>query len=128
MKPSEDDISPGSIYLMVDISPGSICRRAFTFNNTLPLGAPAAEVYFRLSKTCHIFLEIVLQDALISETGCMLHFFASPPPFSSLVHDFYRTQVNLGSDLWVRMSQTKTPCVDLTDVTLADEDYQLNTN
>ena len=39
---------------------------------------------------------------------------------------FYRTQVNLGSDLWVRMSQTnkqtKRPFVDLTDVTLADED------
>ena len=72
-----------------DISLGAICRRAFTFNNTLPLGAPAAEVYFRLSKTCHIFLEIVLQDALISETGCLLHFFASPPPFSSLMLDFF---------------------------------------
>ena len=35
---------------------------------------------------------------------------------------FYRTQVNLGSDLWVRMSLSKRPCVDLTDVTLADED------
>ena len=39
---------------------------------------------------------------------------------------FYRTQVNLGSDLWVRMSVrhklTETPCADLTDVTLADED------
>ena len=35
---------------------------------------------------------------------------------------FYRTQVNLGSDLWVRMSLRPTPCVDLTDVTLADED------
>ena len=31
---------------------------------------------------------------------------------------FYRTQVSLGSDLWVLMS----PCADLTDVTLADED------
>ena len=41
------------------------------------------------------------------------------PPF-----DFYRTQVNLGSDSWVRMSvrHSLTPCVDLTDVTLADED------
>ena len=36
---------------------------------------------------------------------------------------FYRTQVNLGSDSWVRMSVTKSnTCVDLTDVTLADED------
>ena len=39
---------------------------------------------------------------------------------------FYRTQVNLGSDLWVRMSVCLSvrhrPCADLTDVTLADED------
>ena len=36
---------------------------------------------------------------------------------------FYRTQVNLGSDSWVRMSvRESTTCVDLTDVTLADED------
>ena len=37
-------------------------------------------------------------------------------------HSFYRTQVNLGSDLWVRMSETNRRCADLTDVTLADED------
>ena len=35
---------------------------------------------------------------------------------------FYRTQVNLGSDLWVRLSVPATPFGDLTDVTLADED------
>ena len=35
---------------------------------------------------------------------------------------FYRTQVNLGSDLWVRMSLTTRCFADLTDVTLADED------
>ena len=35
---------------------------------------------------------------------------------------FYRTQVSLGSDLWVRFSLTKPLCADLTDVTLADED------
>ena len=35
---------------------------------------------------------------------------------------FYRTQVNLGSDLWVQMSVSEGRCVDLTDVTLADED------
>ena len=35
---------------------------------------------------------------------------------------FYRTQVNLGYDLWVRMSVSEGRCVDLTDVTLADED------
>ena len=35
---------------------------------------------------------------------------------------FYRTQVYLESDLWVRMSVTTRPCWDLTDVTLADED------
>ena len=35
---------------------------------------------------------------------------------------FYRTQVYLGSDLWVRVSLTEGPCSDLTDVTLADED------
>ena len=34
---------------------------------------------------------------------------------------FYQTQVNLGSDLWVRMSLTDV-WLDLTDVTLADED------
>ena len=26
------------------------------------------------------------------------------------------------SDLWIRLFQTDTPCADLTDVTLADED------
>ena len=35
--------------------------------------------------------------------------------------DFYRTQVNLGSDSWVRMSVSDV-WLDLTDVTLADED------
>ena len=36
---------------------------------------------------------------------------------------FYRTQVSLGSDLWVRrMSVTPILFADLTDVTLADED------
>ena len=39
---------------------------------------------------------------------------------------FYRTQVSLGSDLWVLMSLTHSvhprPFADLTDVTLADED------
>ena len=45
-----------------------------------------------------------------------------------MVHDIlililYQTQVNLGSDSWVRMSVTESnTCVDLTDVTLADED------
>ena len=34
---------------------------------------------------------------------------------------FYRTQVNLGSDSWVRMSVSDV-WLDLTDVTLADED------
>ena len=34
----------------------------------------------------------------------------------------YRTQVNLGSDLWVWMSVTHTPLWNLTDVTLADEE------
>ena len=35
----------------------------------------------------------------------------------------YRTQVNLGSDLWVRMSVSEyATFADLTDVTLADED------
>ena len=38
---------------------------------------------------------------------------------------FYRTQVNLGSDSWVRMSvspSVREVWLDLTDVTLADED------
>ena len=30
--------------------------------------------------------------------------------------------MSLESDLWIRLSETETPCVDLTDVTLADED------
>ena len=30
--------------------------------------------------------------------------------------------MSLESDLWVRLSETETPCVDLTDVTLANED------
>ena len=33
--------------------------------------------------------------------------------------NFYRTQVNLGSDLWVRMSVSLRRFADLTDVTLA---------
>ena len=35
---------------------------------------------------------------------------------------FYRTQVSLGSDLWVLMSVSARRFADLTDVTLADED------
>ena len=35
---------------------------------------------------------------------------------------FYRTQVYLGSDLWVLIYETQTPFWNLTDVTLADED------
>ena len=35
---------------------------------------------------------------------------------------FYWTQINLGSDLWVRVSLTHRRFADLTDVTLADED------
>ena len=34
----------------------------------------------------------------------------------------YRTQVSLGSDLWVQISLTERLFADLTDVTLADED------
>ena len=41
---------------------------------------------------------------------------------SFMISDFYRTQVYLGSDLWVRVSLTERPFWDLTDVTLADED------
>ena len=36
--------------------------------------------------------------------------------------DFYRTQVSLGSDLWVLMSVTHRLFADLTDATLADDD------
>ena len=39
-----------------------------------------------------------------------------------LLYIFYRTQVSLGSDLWVLMSLTPRGFADLTDVTLADED------
>ena len=42
---------------------------------------------------------------------------------SKICHNFYRTQVNLGSDSWVRMSVSEwATFVDLTDVTLADDD------
>ena len=37
-------------------------------------------------------------------------------------NNFYRTQVNLGSDSWVRLSLRHRRCADLTDVTLSDED------
>ena len=37
-------------------------------------------------------------------------------------NSFPMQNINLGSDLWVRMSVTERLCVDLTDVTLADED------
>ena len=44
-------------------------------------------------------------------------------------HYSYRTQVYLGSDLWVQVSLTdkltQRPFADLTDVTLADEDTKL---
>ena len=36
--------------------------------------------------------------------------------------NFYRTQVYVGSDLWVRVSKTPTPFADFTDKTLVDED------
>ena len=42
--------------------------------------------------------------------------------FIFLVNNFYRTQVNLGTDLWVRLSLSLRPFVDLTYVTLADEE------
>ena len=51
--------------------------------------------------------------------------FRSPLRLASRVfqkNTFYRTQVNLGSDLWVRMSLRPRGFADLTDVTLADED------
>ena len=41
--------------------------------------------------------------------------------FRFVISFFYRTQVNLGSDSWVRMS-VRNVWLDLTDVTLADED------
>ena len=42
---------------------------------------------------------------------------------------FYRTQVNLGSDSWVRLSVSTGLWLDLTDVTLADEDtYSIPTD
>ena len=36
--------------------------------------------------------------------------------------NFYRTQVNLGSDSWVGLSVTDSCYADLTDLSLADED------
>ena len=43
-------------------------------------------------------------------------------PFPHMSAHFYRTQVSLGSDLWVRFSLAKRRLWNLTDVTLADED------
>ena len=40
----------------------------------------------------------------------------------SLIMYSYRTQVYLGSDLWVRVSLTHRGFVDFTELTLADED------
>ena len=37
-------------------------------------------------------------------------------------HIFLSDPGKPGSDLWVRMSVRQTPCADLTDVTLTDED------
>ena len=43
--------------------------------------------------------------------------------YAVLVNDhFYRTQVSLGSDLWVRVSLTEGGFADITDVTLPFED------
>ena len=52
----------------------------------------------------------------------MIHSSQDLKPYSS---NFYRTQVYLGSDLWVPVSLTHSlqhPFADLTEVTLADED------
>ena len=35
---------------------------------------------------------------------------------------FYRTQVYLGSDLWVLISKSERRCANLTDMTLTDKD------
>ena len=45
-----------------------------------------------------------------------------PFQLSLVSFSFYRTQVSLGSDLWVLISLSPTPFADLTDVTLADGD------
>ena len=58
-----------------------------------------------------------------SHPGYTTHYFTS-------THIFYRTQVCLGSDLWVPVSVCLSVCqsqtlVDLTDVSLVDEDANL---
>ena len=68
----------------------------------------------------NLFIQLeILQAILILKKPL---FDTKPKHFRS----FYRTQVNLGSDLWVRMSvrpSVSTWCFwNLTDVTLADED------
>ena len=50
----------------------------------------------------------ILEAALKKKNSCVLH--------------FYRTQVSLGSDLWVWAYVSPRLCADLTDVTLADKD------
>ena len=62
------------------------------------------------------FLTMIIHDYEITIT----HF-----EIQSSSSVFYRTQVSLGSDLWVRFSETKRPFADLTDVTLAPSGGQI---
>ena len=68
-----------------------------------------------LAISCHFVAQLQVQ--LLAP---LLHYFAKV-----LQSSFYWTQVFLGSDLWVRVSQTHSMTLsfaDLIDVTLADED------
>ena len=65
---------------------------------------------------------IIFVPSLQLEDDFELKALSPASPSSAFTSTFYRTQVNLGSDLWVRMSVRETPFADLTGVTLADED------
>ena len=63
-------------------------------------------------KWCHVVAKISPSQRVNCWVRCV-----------SVSQYFYRTQVSLGSDLWVRLSQTEwATLADLTDVTLAGED------
>ena len=69
------------------------------------------------------YLSIFSTGKCSAKSPCKMCNFSTPKiQFLHKNKHFYRTQVNLGFDSWVRMSVSETPCVDLTDVTLADED------
>ena len=62
----------------------------------------------------YVSIEVAFNSTFVITAGAII--------FESFMYIFYRTQVSLGSDLWVLMYLTPRLCADLTDVTLADDD------